>query len=61
MSANNSSVGGRPQREKVNLHPGHIILDTQNKRRTPAEKKANDFHAEEVKNAREAALQQGRK
>ena len=59
MSANNSSVGGRPRREKVNLHPGRIILDTQNKQHTPAEKKADDFHAEEVKNAREAALQQG--
>lgn len=60
MSANDSSAGGRPRREKANLHPGRIILDTQNKRRTPAEKKADDVYAEEVKNAREAALQQGR-
>ena len=59
MSANDSSAGGRPRREKANLHPGRIILDTQNKRRTPAEKKADDVYAEEVKNAREAALQQG--
>ena len=60
MSANDSSAGGRPRQEKANLHPGRIILDTQNKRRTPAEKKADDVYAEEVKNAREAALQQGR-
>jgi len=58
MSANNSSVG-RPRQEKANLHPGHIILNTQNKRRTPAEKKADDLRAKEVKSAREAALQQG--
>ena len=58
MLANNSSVGC-PRREKANLHPGQIILDTQNKRRTPAEKKADDLHAREVKSAREAALQQG--
>ena len=58
MSANNSSVG-HPQQEKANLHPGHIILDAQNKRHTPAEKTADDLHAKEVKSAHEAALQQG--
>ena len=58
MSANNSSVG-RLRWEKANLHPGHIILNRQNKQHTPAEKKANDLHAKEVKSAHEAALQQG--
>ena len=58
MPADNSSVG-RPRREKANLHPGRIILDAKNKRRTPAEKKADDLRAREVESAREAALQQG--
>ena len=58
MPADNSSVG-RPRREKANLHPGRIILDAKNKRRTPAEKKADDLRAREVESARKAALQQG--
>ena len=58
MPADNSSVG-RPRREKVNLHPGRIILDAKNKQRTPAEKKADDLWAREVESACEAALQQG--
>ena len=56
MSA--SSNVHRPRREKANLHPGRIILETQTKQRTPAQKKANDLHTQEVIDAQAAAIQQ---
>ncbi|KAI6123031.1 hypothetical protein EDD16DRAFT_705173 [Pisolithus croceorrhizus] len=59
MSTNDSSGGGRPRRVKANLHPGRIILDSQIKRRTPAEKHADDLRAHEDRDARETAIQQG--
>lgn len=59
MSTNDSSGGGRPQRVKANLHPGRIILDSQIKRRTPAEKHADDLRAHEDRDAHETAIQQG--
>jgi len=59
MSTNNSTGGQRPRREKANLHPGQIILDSQIKRRTTAEKQADDLCAQATKDARAAAIQQG--
>jgi len=59
MSANNPSGGQRPRREKANLHPGQIVLDTQAKRRTPVEKRADDLRAQQIKDACATAVQQG--
>ncbi|KAI6110927.1 hypothetical protein EDD16DRAFT_1710592 [Pisolithus croceorrhizus] len=59
MSTNDSSGGGRPRQVKANLHPGRIILDSQIKRRTPAEKHADDLRVHEDRDARETAIQQG--
>ena len=53
-----SSNVNRLQREKANLHPGRIILETQTKWHTPAQKKADDLHAQEVIDAQAAAIQQ---
>lgn len=53
-----SSNTHRPRREKANLHPGRIILETQTKRRTPAQKKADDLRAQEAIDAQAAAIQQ---
>ena len=55
----NSSATPRPRREKANLHPGRLVLDTQTKWRTPAEKHAADLRAKEIQAARNAAIQQG--
>ena len=59
MSSANSSGSARPRREKANLHPGRLILDSQIKRRTPAEKQADDLRAKEIQSTRAAAVQQG--
>ncbi|KIM51189.1 hypothetical protein SCLCIDRAFT_33648 [Scleroderma citrinum Foug A] len=56
MSA--SSNTQRLQQEKANLHPGRILLETQTKRHTPAQKKADDLHAQQVINAQAAAIEQ---
>ncbi|KAI6128900.1 hypothetical protein EDD16DRAFT_1701501 [Pisolithus croceorrhizus] len=48
MSTNDSSSGGR-----------RIILNLQNKRRTPAQKQADDLHAHEIRDVHETATQQG--
>jgi len=53
-----SSNTHRPRREKANLHPGRIILETQTKRCTPAQKKADDLRAQEAIDAQAAAIQQ---
>ena len=53
-----SSNVNRLQREKANLHPGRIILETQTKWHTPAQKKADDLHVQEVIDAQAAAIQQ---
>ena len=55
----NSSATPRPRREKANLHPGRLVLDTQMKRCTLAEKHTADLHAKEIQAARNAAIQQG--
>jgi len=59
MSTNNSSGGQHPRREKANLHPGQIVLNSQVKQRTPVEKRANNLRAQEIKDACAAAVQQG--
>lgn len=53
-----AASNNRPRREKANLHPGRVILEMQTKRRTPAEKKADDLRAQEVIDAQAAAIQQ---
>jgi len=53
-----SSNTHRPRREKANLHPGRIILETQTKQCTPAQKKADDLCAQEAIDAQAAAIQQ---
>lgn len=60
MSAEISSGVQRPRREKANLHPGLLVRDTQTKRCTPVEKQADDLRAKEIKDARAAAMEQGR-
>jgi len=59
MSTNNSTGGHRPRREKANLHPGQIILDSQIKRRTTAEKQADNLCAQATKDAQAATIQLG--
>jgi len=59
MSANNPSGGQCPHREKANLHPGQIVLNTQAKRHTPVEKRADNLHAQQIKDAHATAVQQG--
>ena len=56
MSA--SSNIHRPRQEKANLHPGRIILETQIKRHTSAQKKADDLRMQEAIDAQAAATQQ---
>ena len=56
MSA--SSNTQRLRQEKANLHPGRILLETQTKRHTPAQKKADNLHAQQVINAQAAAIEQ---
>ncbi|KAI6008313.1 hypothetical protein F5J12DRAFT_892293 [Pisolithus orientalis] len=40
------------------LHPGRIVLEVQTKQCTPAQKKADDLHVQEVINAQATAIQQ---
>jgi len=52
-------ASGRPKRRTANVHPGQIVLDSQPKRRTSAQKQADDNCAQEALAAKVTAMQKG--
>jgi hypothetical protein len=57
-----SSIQVSPRRTRaknVNAHPGNIVIQTKQKRRTKAQKAADDAHDEEVLKEKEMAAAQG--
>jgi len=54
-----SLSSGRPKRRAANVHPGRVLLEGQTKRRTSAQKQADDDSARETLAAKVAALQKG--
>ncbi|KAI6156936.1 hypothetical protein BKA82DRAFT_25941 [Pisolithus tinctorius] len=52
-------ASGRPKRQVANVHPGRIVLDSQPRRQTSAEKEANNECAREALAKKVAALKRG--